>query len=191
MKLFYLLNFITILSASGGYDSGTSAGKNKLDLSFTLNPFNYFEQGQSYLVVGYGITDNLDIHAYYSSSRHNEENYYIGTFYQFYRSKKIDIATAIGLRKFQNQKEIHFFVPQLLYSVKINQDFTIGGSLVDIRSNDLESRLGIAIDTFISYNIIENNKYKLDFTIGLFKPALWEPKNGDFYPTYSIDIKIK
>ncbi|SVD92527.1 uncharacterized protein METZ01_LOCUS445381, partial [marine metagenome] len=35
------------LFPSGGYDHGTSTGKGLLELDFTWNPFNIFEQGQS------------------------------------------------------------------------------------------------------------------------------------------------
>ena len=37
--------------ASGGYDQGTSAGKGNWDISLTWNAFNYFEQGQSVVLV--------------------------------------------------------------------------------------------------------------------------------------------
>jgi hypothetical protein len=40
-------------------------------------------------------------------------------------------------------------------------------------------------------NIYENEKYKIDITAGGFNPVLWEPKDGDWHPTYSIDIKLK
>ena len=49
-KLLFL--FLPIfLMASGGYDLGTSAGKGNWDISLTWNPFNYFEQGKSYVVL--------------------------------------------------------------------------------------------------------------------------------------------
>ena len=41
------------LYASGGYDNGTATGKDKLGLDITLNPFNYFENGQSFIVLSY------------------------------------------------------------------------------------------------------------------------------------------
>ena len=44
---------------------------------------------------------------------------------------------------------------------------------------------------FLMVNIYENEKYKIDITTGGFNPVLWEPKGGDWYPTYSLDIKIR
>jgi hypothetical protein len=61
-KLIYLYLFFSIVFASGGYDHGTAAGKGNWDISLTWNPFNYFDQGQSYAVLGYGLTNRLVIH---------------------------------------------------------------------------------------------------------------------------------
>ena len=101
LKLIYLIISLSILFATGGYDHGTSAGKGNLDLSLTWNPFNYFEHGQSYAVIGYGLTDRLDIHAYYSYMKEPiNSNYYGGLFYQLLNSKYFDLSTAIGIRNF-------------------------------------------------------------------------------------------
>ncbi len=191
MKLLNLVLCSTIVFASGGYDSGTSAGKGILDLSFTLNPFQYFKHGQSYVVLGYGLTNKIDLQAYYSKTIQSSDNYYGGFLYQFYKSKKLDLSTAIGVRKFANNNKTHFFIPQLLYTVHLNKKLKIGGSIVSIKNEELNDNLGTAFDTFIIYNILNNKKYQLDFTIGTFNPALWKPKNNDWHPTYSIDIKIK
>ena len=177
--------------ASGGYDHGTAAGKRNLDISLTWNPFNYFEQGQSYVIFGYGLTNHLDVHGYYSSSHKHHNNYYGGLLYQFYQSKRINLSTAIGIRKYSNQNTTHLFFPQLLYTTHLTEKLHIGGSFVDIRTQDLKTRLGTTIDVFILYKIFENNNYKVSFTTGLFNPVMWEPNLGDWYPTYSIDIKIK
>ena len=98
MKLIYLALFHTLLFSAGGYDHGTSAGKGNLDLSLTWNPFNFIKDGQSYLILGYGLTDRIDFHLYYSSSKNTSDNYYFGLFYQFYKSKRLDLATAAGIR---------------------------------------------------------------------------------------------
>ena len=42
-----------------------------------------------------------------------------------------------------------------------------------------------------SYNQIKGKKYKVNFTVGAFNPVMWKPKKGEWYPTYSVDIKIK
>ena len=59
--IFLFILFICILSGSGGFDNGTSTGKGKIQLDLTWNPFNYFKDGQSYIVFNYGISDKLDI----------------------------------------------------------------------------------------------------------------------------------
>ena len=99
-------SFMSIVFASGGYDHGTSAGKGNFDFSLTLNPFNYFEYGQSYVVIGYGLTDRLDINGYYSAWKDKNENYYYGLSYQLYRSKNLDLLTGFGFRKNKNANEM-------------------------------------------------------------------------------------
>jgi len=188
--LFCIISSMT-LYASGAYDGGTSAGKGKIDLALTWNPFNYFKQGQSYIVFGYGITEKLDLHGYYSSPHSGTDNYYGGIFYQFHKSKYFDLATAFGLRKYINNDQEHLFSPQFLYTIKVSDRLRFGGSLVNIKSLDTYKNYGIANDLFLSLDIYENKKIKIDFTVGQFNPVLWEPANGDWHGTYSIDIKIK
>jgi hypothetical protein len=190
-KLIKFFLSTTIVFCSGGYDGGSLAGKGIWDISLTLNPFNYFKQGQSYIVLGYGLTKSLDINAYYSkNSSELNHNYYLGLSYGIYSSKLIDISTAIGVRKYTKSSLTHFFVPQLLHTLKLTKDFGIGGSFVSIRNKNINNNLGTAIDLFIYYNLFKNNKYKVDLTIGAFKPVHWKPEKNDWYPTYSIDFKI-
>ena len=89
-KLICLIFSVATLFGSGGYDHGTSAGKGNWDISLTWNPFNYFKQGQSYVVLGYGITDRLDIQGYYSNTYRENDNFYGGIFYQFFESSQAD-----------------------------------------------------------------------------------------------------
>jgi len=179
------------LMASGGYDHGTSAGKRNLDVSLTWNLFHYFEQGQSYVVLGYGLTHRLDIHGYYSATHNGSDNYYGGLSYQFLNTPFLDLSTAVGMRAYTDNSDLHLFMPQLLYTVKLSKRIRVGGSFVDIRSQNLEVSSGITSDLFLMVKIYENEKYKIDITAGGFNPVLWEPKGGDWYPTYSLDIKIK
>jgi hypothetical protein len=179
------------LMASGGYDHGTSAGKGNWDISLTWNPFNYFKQGQSYVVLGYGLTHQLDIHGYYSETLNGGDNYYGGLSYQFLDTRFLDLSTAVGIRAYKDNSELHLFMPQLLYTVKLSKRTHVGGSFVEIRDQDSDTRKGVAQDMFLMVNIYENDKYKIDITAGGFNPVLWEPKGGDWYPTYSLDIKIK
>ena len=192
IKIKLLFLFLPIfLMASGGYDHGTSAGKGNWDISLTWNLLNYFEEGQSYVILGYGLTNRLDIHGYYSYTHQGNDNYYGGFSYQFYKSKRLDLSTAIGIRKYVNETKAHLFLPQLLYTIHLSQRLSVGGSLVDIRDQNLDTRKGVAKDVFLMLNIYENEKYKIDITAGGFNPVLWEPKSGDWSPTYSIDIKVK
>ena len=190
IKLLFLFLPI-VLMASGGYDHGTSAGKENWDISLTWNPLNYFEQGQSYVVLGYGLTKRLDIHGYYSATHNGGDNYYGGLSYQFLNTRFLDLSTAVGMRAYTHNSNLHLFLPQLLYTVKLSDRIRVGGSFVDIRSQNLEVSNGITSDLFLMVKIYENEKYKIDITAGKFNPVLWEPKGGDWYPTYSLDIKIK
>jgi len=193
-KLIPLFLFFAILFASGGYDHGTSAGKGNWDISLTWNPFNYFEQGQSYAVFGYGLTEHLDIHGYYSYTHKGNDNYYGGFSYQFYKSNRIDLSTAIGVRKYRNEPTTHIFLPQLLYTVRLSDRMGIGGSFVNIMdasTSSAQGNMGVAKDVFLMVKLHESKKYRLNITVGAFNPVFWEPKSGDWYPTYSLDIKFK
>ncbi len=192
MKLQYTLLLISSLMAGSGYDHGTAAGKGNLDIALTWNLLDYFADGESYVVLGYGITDKIDIHGYYSSPVNNNDNYYAGLFYQFYESNRIDLATAVGLRKYINDDKQHIFVPQLLYTVKLGKGYEIGGSFVGLVEK--EDYLGTTIDAAIYIPIIKQRENTLikevKLGVGIFRPILWTPDLGDWHPTYSLDIKI-
>ena len=53
------------------------------------------------------------------------------------------------------------------------------------------TRIGMAMDTFLIFKILEKKNYIVDFTIGGFNPVMWQPDKGNWHPTYSIDIKLK
>ena len=205
LSIIFFVLFVSMVWASGGYDHGTSTGKGKLQIDLTWNPFNYFENGQSYVVIGYGITKRLDIHGYYCDhgNYHNGvDSYYYGIFYQFLDSKYLDLATALGKRKMMDLEYGHFFFPQLLYNVKLYNGFSLGGSFVNIKfdSDPLLKKTKTDWSTidiaffipitryFKKYRTIEEVK----IGIGTFRTGL----NNDippspFMPTYSIDIKFK
>tara|TARA_Y100000741_G_scaffold357589_1_gene335651 strand:+ start:650 stop:1297 length:648 start_codon:yes stop_codon:yes gene_type:complete len=196
--LFSLLIYLSsLLYASGGYDNGTPIGKGNLGVDLTWNPFNYWPKGQSYAVLSYGITDNFNIHGYYSSPSKGEDNYYTGLFYQFISNKFLDLSSAIGIRKYTSSNNRHLFAPQILYSIHSFNKLTIGGSLVTVRNiKENYKIIGTTIDLALIIPIFRNNKltrgiYSTDFAIGLFKPTLWKPDNGFWHPTYSFDFKIK
>ena len=205
LSIIFFVLFVSMIWTSGGYDHGTATGKGKLQLDLTWNPFNIFENGQSYVVFGYGITNRLDIHGYYCDhgNYHNGvDSYYYGIFYQFLDSKYLDLATAFGKRKMMDLEYGHFFFPQLLYNVKIYNGFSLGGSFVNIK-NDAEPLLKktktdwstIDIAFFIpltryfkKYRTIEEVK----IGIGTFRTGLGnDMPSTPFMPTYSIDIKFK
>jgi len=191
------LNFqfsINSLLASGGFDNGTPTAKGKLGLDITINPFNYYKQGQSYIVLSYGVTNKINIHSYYSIPADGYDNYYLGFFNQFIKIKNISLATAIGIRQYKKSHESHLFFPQLLYTFNIYKDIKIGGSIVAIRDNNHNFKyLGATRDISIIFPIVKPNKTSriiesTNFCIGVFKPILWKPKTGNWHPTYSIDF---
>ena len=205
LSIIFFVLFVSMVWASGGYDHGTATGKGKLQLDLTWNPFNIFENGQSYVVFGYGITNRLDIHGYYcdhGNYNNGVDSYYYGLFYQFLDSKYLDLATAFGKRKMMDLDYGHFFFPQLLYNVKLYNDFSLGGSFVKIKK-DSEPLLkktktdwfAIDISLFIpltryfkKYRTIDEVK----IGVGTFRTAIGnEMLPSPFMPTYIIDIKFK
>jgi hypothetical protein len=189
---------IVPLFPSGGYDHGTSTGKGLLELDFTWNPFNIFEQGQSYVVLGYGLTNRLDIHGYYSIHTEGFHSYYAGLFYQFLRSEKVDLATAVGMRINRENKNSDLFLPQLLYTIKLKGEYSVGGSFVNIMGdvNQSVKSMPLAMDVafFIPLNRylpLPDSVKDLKLGVGLFNPVTNSTIDpGQFIPTYSIDIKF-
>ena len=199
-----LILFAHLLCASGGYDHGTSTGKGKLQIDLTWNPFNYFENGQSYMVFGYGITNKIDLHGYYADhGNYNDgvDSYYYGIFFQFLDSKYLDLATAIGKRKMMHLDYSHIFFPQVLYNIKLGKGYTIGGSLVTVR-NDIKTPVNNKKNEWLTFDIalfIPLTKYipektiieEIKLGIGTFTYGLYQENNSTLYaPTYSIDIKL-
>ena len=188
--------YTTTLSASGGYDNGTATGKGKLGLDLTWNPFNYFSEGQSYIVLSYGFTEKFDLHGYYSIPAKGSDNYYIGLFYQFYNNKFFDLATAVGVRQYRPGSRRHLFAPQLLYTLYVFKGLRLGGSLVALRDIDKNNELiGSTVDIALiiplfKSGLINGRVNSVDFCIGAFKPVLWAPAHGEWHPTYSFDIKL-
>ncbi len=200
MKQYLIILSLAVvpLFPSGGYDHGTSTGKNLLELDFTWNPFNIFEQGQSYIVLGYGLTDRLDIHGYYSIHTEGFHTYYAGLFFQFLKSEKVDLATAAGMRINGRNKNNDLFFPQLLYTIKLKDGYSVGGSFVNIMGdvNQSVELMSLAMDVAL---FIPLNRYlplpdtvrDLKLGVGLFNPVTNSAvDSGKFIPTYSIDIKF-
>ena len=189
--------FTTILSASGGYDNGTATGKGKLGLDLTWNPFNYFPEGQSYIVLSYGFTTKFDFHSYYSHPVKGNDNYYFGFFYQFYKNKYLDLATAVGIRQYRPKSQRHMFAPQLLYTFYGFRNLQVGGSIVALRDMNRNNKLkGTTIDIALIIPIIKSEDMgskidRMDFSIGAFRPVLWKPKKGLWHPTYSFNFTFK
>ena len=205
LSIMFIVLFVSTVWASGGYDHGTATGKGKLQLDLTWNPFNIFENGQSYVVFGYGITNRLDIHGYYCDhGNYNKgvDSYYYGLFYQFVDSKYFDLATAIGKRKMMDLDYSHFFFPQLLYNLKLYNDFSLGGSFVNIK-NDTEPLLKKKETDWFTIDFaffIPLTRYfkrsrtieEVKLGIGAFKtPIGIDLEPPSYMPTYSVDIKFK
>ena len=200
MKQYLIILSLAVvpLFPSGGYDHGTSTGKGLLELDFTWNPFNIFEQGQSYVVLGYGFTDRFDIHGYYSIHTEGFHSYYAGLFFQFLKLEKIDLATAVGMRINRGNKNSDLFLPQLLYTIKLKGGYSVGGSFVNIMSDLNQSVESMPLAMDVAFFIPLNRYLSLpDFIkdlklgVGLFNPvtnSVVDP--GKFIPTYSIDVKF-
>ena len=200
MKQYLIILPLTVvpLFPSGGYDHGTSTGKGLLELDFTWNPFKMLKQGQSYVVFGYGLTERMDVHGYYSVHTEGFHSYYAGLFFQFLRSKKVDLATAAGMRKNGKNKNSDLFLPQLLYTIKLKNGYSVGGSFVNIIDDvnqSLESKsLAMDVAFFIPLNrylSLPDSVKDLKLGIGLFNPVTNSAVDpGKFIPTYSVDIKF-
>ena len=187
-----ILNF-SILLASGGFDNGTSTGKGKFKLDLTWNPFNKISFGQSYAVLSYGLTSKLDIHSYFANHTSGFNTWYAGIFYQFYDSERLDLATAVGIRRRTDQDWTHVFFPQLLYSAFITEKIYLGGSFVSV--NDIswkKNNFDIAVDVGLFYKVKYQTKLIESISIGIggFHPSTWKPKQY-FLPTYSLNIKFR
>ncbi len=190
--------FLVPIFSSGGYDHGTSTGKGRIELDFTWNPFNLIEFGQTYIVGGYGLTNNFDFHGYYAHQTDGQDNYYYGIFYQFIDTKYLDLATAIGKRQYTKSDANDLFFPQLLFNFKLDSDFTIGGALVNIQrgTNTSLKTKGTALDIAMYIPLskeIDLPRYieELKIAFGFFNPGVFDSDHGKFLPTYSIDITFK
>ena len=201
VTLVYFLSFILYLvplSGSGAYDHGTSTGKGKLELDLTWNPFGIFIDGQTYVVLGYGLSDRLDFHGYFAHHEYSGlDNYYYGIFYQFLRTKYVDLATALGIRQFRQKNSIDLFLPQLLYNIRIISGYTLGGSIVDIRTIKKHplGRSGTALDIALfipitNYISVPNWVEEVKLGVGIFRPGSYKPLGREILPTYSIDVKL-
>lgn len=185
--------------ASGGYDNGTPAGKGNLDLEMTLNPFNYFKRGQSYVVWGYGLTDKLDFHGYFSYPASGVSQLYSGFMYNFISNKYLDLSTAIGLRF--RSKTVHPFFPQLLYTIKLPKGFDVIGSMVLVYNTEEKFRnittenisdkykggitYDIAVRASLPFKKMPSFIREAKIAVGAFRGV-----SHKWYPTYSIDLRI-
>jgi len=186
---------ITILSASGGYDNGTSTGKGKIQVDLTWNPQNLIKYGQTYVVVSYGITNRLDIHGFLSRAPSEFETCYAGVFYQFLDLKRLDLATAVGVRGRFEKNWTHLFFPQLLYTIHFSEYIYLGGSLVNLKEyigRKIGKNIGVAVDIGIFFRLPYQSKLIESISVGIggFHPVTYQT-DSYFLPTYSIDIKFK
>ena len=168
--------FVNQIFASGAFDHGTSTGKNLFEIDLTWNPFNYFKNGQSYIVFAYGITKKIDFHAYYAIHQEKFATYYNGLLFQFFKSEKLDLSTAIGIRRNLKINYSNIFFPQLLYTIKLKNQINIGGSFVNIlqekkirlNSIPIASDIGIYFPLKKKYFQKFKNIKEIKFCISLF-----------------------
>ena len=176
--------------ASGAYDKGSATGKGRFEISITINPLGIVPYGQNYSVLSYGINNKLDLVTYYSSHQNGTKSQYLGAFYQFYDSKKLDLATALGIRH-KNQGKLDIFAPQLLYNYHFSDDYSIGGSVVGVIENETFNNEGTAIDITLykKINFLINNKIKDAYLgIGVFKNSKADLSKDKLYLHYSLDF---
>ena len=190
----FLLLFVHLLMASGGYDHGTSNGKGNIQVDLTWNPMDMIKYGQTYAVMSYGITDRLDIHGFLSHHPSGFETWYMGGFYQFLERKRLDLATAIGIRRRFDENWTHLFFPQLLYTIYFSDNKYLGGSLVNLKEVNgwkMEKNIGVAVDIAIFFKLPYKSKLinSIAVAFGGFHPVTYGPPSY-FLPTYSIDIKF-
>jgi len=188
-RFFYLPLFLLpgLAFGAGGFDHGTPAGRGNLDIDITINPENYFEDGQTYLVWGYGITDRLDFHGYVSHEAIGTDQVYAGLMYNFYSNDWLDLSTAVGLRERESKTDL--FAPQLLYTFKLPHRFDIGGSIVYVYNFDDSFGRGTTYDIFLRIPFpkswLPSFMKDAKFAIGAFRNV-----SGNTNPTYSIDMKF-
>ena len=98
-------------------------------------------------------------------------------------------------------KYSHIFFPQLLYNIKLINDYSIGGSIINVKNENINliSSLNkgwfsfdisffIPLKYFSKYKRIDNVK----LGIGVFRTGLININTKTTnMPTYSIDIKFK
>ena len=176
--------------ASGAYDKGSATGKGRFEISITINPLGIIPYGQNYAVLSYGINNKLDLVTYYSIHQNGTESQYLGAFYQFYDSKKLDLATAFGIR-YKNQGKSDIFTPQLLYNYHFNNNYSIGGSVVRVIENESLNYKGTAVDITLykKMNFLINNKIKDAYLgIGVFKNSTADLSKDELYLHYSLDF---
>lgn len=174
--------------ASGGYDNGTPAGKGNWDVDITINPNDMIENGQSYLVWGYGLTDHLDFHGYVSHEAGGTDQIYYGLMYNFYSNDWLDLSTAAGARHRLDQTDAFF--PQVLYTVKLPDGFDIIGSAVNVYNATEGYNRGVTLDIAlrfpISLEFTPSFARDIKFSIGAFRGV-----NGTKWnPTYSVDFRF-
>lgn len=195
-KEIFLSLWITVFSqtlyASGAYDKGTATGKNRFELSLTYNPIGLVPYGQNYAVLSYGISKNTDIVTYYSKHQNGTRSQYIGGLYQFFKSDRVDLATAIGIRN-TNSKKNDIFFPQILYNYKLPSQLSLGGSIVKVLELDSQKDLGNAIDISLYFPMkrVESINDKIEeafFSVGVFKNTQSNVFKDELYFHYSVDI---
>ena len=185
------LLFLEKIFASGAYDKGSSTGKGRFEISITINPYGLIPYGQNYSVISYGLNKKLDLVGYYSSHQNGTKSRYLGVLYQFYKSKKLDLATAIGMR-YQNSDINDLFAPQLLYNYHLNKNYSVGGSFVKVVQESSLNDKGTAIDITLYRNMnnfIFNDKIKnIYIGLGIFKNSEKDLFKDRLYFHYSLDI---
>ena len=188
MSIMFGLFSATFATASGGYDNGTPAGKGNWDIDITINPADMIENGQSYLVWGYGLTDNLDFHGYVSHEAGGTDQVYYGLMYNFYSNDWLDLSTALGVRHRLDVTDA--YLPQLLYTIKLAEGFDVIGSAVNVYNMTDGYNRGVALDVAlripVSIEFTPSFVRDVKFSLGAFRGA----GGSKWNPTYSVDFRF-
>ena len=163
-----------------------------------MESLQHLRTGTVLCCFGIRFTDRFDIHGYYSIHTEGFHSYYAGLFFQFLKLEKIDLATAVGMRINRGNKNSDLFFPQLLYTIKLKDGYSVGGSFVNIMSdvNQSVESMPLAMDVALfiplsRYLSLPDSIKDLKLGLGLFNPVTnSEVGPGQFIPTYSIDIKF-
>ena len=164
--------------------------KGKLELDVCVNPFESIQYGQNWVFFHYGLGNGYELHGYQSKwgtlYNWNDSTYesYLGMLKQWASYEYIDLATSVGIRKvLRPEANPSLIGPGILYTLKINKKFRIGGHLQyigEITPNEIRNyNLGYTWETGLYYFISQST----ELAFGVFTNS-----TGDIRPIYTLNF---